>query len=101
MTPSGAAAPVEGHPPSVPVSVTEIRRRPGSRMPVARTLVAEGLGLTDVAIPDGSEIAFTGELESIHEGVVLTGSAEVPWTGECRRCLKELHGTAAIEIREV
>lgn len=101
MTPSGAPGPADGHPPSVPVSVTEIRRRPGTRMPVERTLVAQGLGLTDVAIPDGAEIAFVGELESIHEGVVLTGSAEVPWTGECRRCLKELAGTAAIEIREV
>jgi uncharacterized protein len=85
----------------VVVSVTEIRRRPGSRMPVERTLVAEGLGLTDLAIPDGAEITFTGELESIHEGVVLTGSAEVPWTGECRRCLKELSGSAVIDIREV
>jgi uncharacterized protein len=83
------------------VSVTDIRRRPGSRMPVERTLVAEGMGLTDVAIPDGSPITFIGELESIHEGVVLTGSAEVPWTGECRRCLKVLEGRAAIEIREV
>jgi uncharacterized protein len=99
VTAPGSAT--EGHPPSVIVSVTEIRRRPGSRMPVERTLVAEGLGLTDVAIPDGSEITFSGELESIHEGVVLTGSAEVPWTGECRRCLKVLDGVAAIDIREV
>jgi uncharacterized protein len=99
------AAPSEGsaeaHPPAVLISVTDIRRRPGSRMPVARTLVADGLGLTDVAVPDGSAIAFNGELESVHEGVVLTGEAEVPWTGTCRRCLKELHGTAHIDIREV
>ncbi|HWJ61705.1 MAG TPA: YceD family protein [Acidimicrobiales bacterium] len=101
MTPARPEAAGEGHPPAVIVSVTEIRRRPGSRMPVERTLVADGLGLTDVAIPDGAEITFTGELESIHEGVVLTGAAEVPWTGECRRCLKELHGVAAIDIREV
>ncbi len=72
-------------------------------MPVQRTLVAEGLALalTDVGVPDGSAITFEGELESIHEGVVLTGAAEVPWTGQCRRCLKELTGTARIEIREV
>lgn len=101
MTSESDGAPGAAHPPTVIVSVTEIRRRPGSRMPVERTLVADGLGLTDVAIPDGAEIAFTGELESIHEGVVLTGSAEVPWTGECRRCLKDLSGSAAIEIREV
>ena len=85
------------------ISVTDIRRRPGSRMPVQRTLVADGLALdlTDVAVPDGAAIAFEGELESIHEGVVLTGAAEVPWTGECRRCLKPLEGVARIDIREV
>ena len=101
MTRPVDAPSVDGHPPSIIVSVTDIRRRPGSRMPVERTLVADGLGLTDVAIPDGAPITFTGELESIHEGVVLTGSAEVPWTGECRRCLKHLEGRAAIDIREV
>jgi uncharacterized protein len=89
------------HPPQLLVSVTEIRRRPGSRQPVQRTLVAEGLGLSDVAVPDGSEIAFEGELESIHEGVVLTGHATVPWVGACRRCLKPIAGDATIDIREV
>lgn len=85
----------------VRISVADIRRRPGSRMPVSRTVVADGLALTDVAVPDGSSISFTGELESVHEGVVLTGAADVPWTGTCRRCLKDLHGTAHIDIREV
>lgn len=100
MTPEAST---EDHPPVVLISVQDIRRRPGSRMPVQRSLVAEGLALalTDVGVPDGSPITFDGELESIHEGVVLTGSAEVPWAGECRRCLKHLEGVAHIDIREV
>lgn len=89
------------HPPSLPVSVTEIRRRPGSRMPVERALLAEGMALSDVAVPDGSEIAFVGELESISEGVVLTGAATIPWTGSCRRCLGDVEGRSTIEVREV
>lgn len=89
------------HPPSLPVSVTEIRRRPGSRMPVARSLVADAMALSDVAVPDGAEIAFAGELESISEGVVLTGEATVPWVGICRRCLRDLEGRSSIEVREV
>jgi hypothetical protein len=59
------------------------------------------MALSDVAVPDGSEIRFDGELESIHEGVVLTGAAEVPWTGSCRRCLGRVDGTARIDVREV
>lgn len=90
-----------GQPPSLPISVVEIRRRPGSRMPVHQHLVAHGLGLTDVSVPDGTDITFEGELESIHEGVVLTGAAEIPWVGECRRCLTEVAGVARIDIREV
>jgi uncharacterized protein len=89
------------HPPQVLISVTDIRRRPGSQLPVQRHLVAEGLGLSDVRVPDGADIRFDGQLESIHEGVVLTGAAGVPWTGECRRCLRLVEGHATIEIREV
>jgi uncharacterized protein len=90
-----------GGPPELLFSVVEIRRRPGSRLPVSQRLEAHGLGLTDVRVPDGAEIGFDGELESIHEGVVLTGIAEVPWEGSCRRCLRDVHGTATLEIREV
>lgn len=89
------------HPPSLPVSVVELRRRLGSRQPVSRSLVAEGLALSDVAVPDGAEITLDGELESISDGVVLTGAAEVPWTGACRRCLRDTGGLARIEVREV
>jgi uncharacterized protein len=90
-----------GDPPELLISVVEIRRRPGSRLPVEQRLEAHGLGLPDVAVPDGAEIAFDGELESIHEGVVLTGRARVPWSGSCRRCLLEVGGVAELEVREV
>jgi uncharacterized protein len=32
---------------------------------------------------------------------VLTGIAEVPWVGSCRRCLKDIGGVASIDVREV
>lgn len=88
-------------PPQLLVSVTEIRRRPGSRLEVHQQLEAHAMGLPDVHVPDGGSVTFDGELESIHEGVVLTGVATVPWTGECRRCLRTIEGSASIEVREV
>lgn len=88
-------------PPRLIVSVTEIRRRPGSRIPVDRTIEAHALALTDVAVPEGAEVELHGELESIHEGVVLTGEASVPWEGECRRCLRDVSGVATMDLREV
>jgi uncharacterized protein len=91
----------EQGPPHLLVSVTEIRRRPGSRLEVHQRLASHGMGLTDVTVPEGAQITFDGELESIHEGVVLTGTAVVPWTGACRRCLREIGGAAELDIREV
>ena len=101
---SSGAVVVEGpHPPRLIVSVTEIRRRPGSRIDVHRTLEATGLALPDVGVrvPDGSDVVLDGELESIHEGVVLTAQVSVPWVGECRRCLRDVEGLAEIDIREI
>lgn len=90
-----------GEPPRLLVSVTEIRRRPGSRLPVERTLEAHGLTLTDVAVPEGAELELHGELESIHEGVVLTAEVSVPWEGSCRRCLQDVAGVATLDVREI
>ena len=100
MSPGGQH-PGERHPPRLVVPVTEIRRHLGSRMPVRRVLPAQGLALSDTSVPDGADVVFEGELESISDGVVLTGNASVPWRGSCRRCLRDISGTATVEVREV
>lgn len=92
---------ITSDPPSLPISVTEVRRTPGSRKPVTRTLVAKGLALSDVGVVDGTDIVLDGTLESISEGVVLTGTVAVPWAGSCRRCLRDITGTAAVDVREI
>lgn len=89
------------HPPRLMVSVTEIRRHLGTRMDLSRQLEVEGMALSDVRIPDGSSVLFEGEVESISEGVVLTGHTTVPWAGSCRRCLRDVTGEAVIDVREV
>ena len=76
-----------GGPPELLVSVVEIRRRPGSRAPVHQQLEAHGLGLPDVRVPDGGEIEFDGELESIFEGVVLTEHAFTECAGKIEHCI--------------
>lgn len=87
--------------PELVVSVADLRRHLGSRQEVHRALEAHGLALSEAGVPDGAEISFEGELESVPDGVVLTGRASVPWEGTCRRCLGEVAGTATIEVREV
>ena len=40
-------------------------------------------------------------LESIDGAITVTGTVEVPWTAECRRCLDEIGGTATVDVSEV
>jgi uncharacterized protein len=91
----------DGRPPRLVVSVAELRRHLGERQEVQRSLVAEGLTVGDASVPDGGEVTFTGALESISEGVVLTGEVTTPWVGACRRCLEDVTGTAAVDVREI
>ncbi len=88
-------------PPRLVVPVTEVRRHLGSRLAIRRSLVAAGLTVGDAAVVDGAEVVLGGELESIPEGVVLTGVVSVPWTGSCRRCLRAVAATASLDVREI
>lgn len=90
-------------PPRLVVPVAEIRRHLGTRAPVESSLLADGLALPDVgvAVPDGAPVVLRGEVESISDGVVLTGVVKTPWTGTCRRCLRPVEGNATVDVREV
>jgi uncharacterized protein len=68
---------------------------------VTQAVVLPGLGITTAAVPDGAEIVVDVELEALSTGLVATGTIEVPWEGECRRCLQPVTGTAAASVREV
>ncbi|MCX4746588.1 DUF177 domain-containing protein [Kitasatospora sp. NBC_01287] len=81
----------------------ELGRRPGSMRTVERTLQApEGLGIVDViGVPVGSEMALELRLESVVEGVLVTGTAEAQVTGECVRCLEPVEDDLDVEFQEL
>lgn len=83
------------------VPIAELRRRPGRRRRVSQAVGLPGLGITTAVVPDGAEIVIDVELEALSTGLVATGTIEVPWEGECRRCLQPVTGTATARIREV
>ncbi|MCU1453897.1 MAG: hypothetical protein JWN46_2043 [Acidimicrobiales bacterium] len=94
------AAAVPG-PPRLIEHVAELRRRLGNRREVHRSIEAHGFALSASGVPEGAEVHLDGMLEAIPNGVVVTGTVTVPWTGECRRCLDETHGDATAEVREI
>jgi uncharacterized protein len=66
----------------------EVGRRPGSMTELSRTVVAPADFGTDVmAVPEGDPIALDLRLESVVEGVLVTGSVRTTATGACVRCL--------------
>ncbi|WP_203566760.1 YceD family protein [Aestuariimicrobium ganziense] len=80
----------------------ELSRRAGTMKEVHRTVPAPaGLGVEMIGVPEGSEIAVSVKLESVVEGIWVSGTAEVELTGECARCLRPLADEATLEMQEL
>ena len=88
-------------PDSFQVHVAKLRRRPGSRQEVQRSVPVPGLGLSSATVRDGSHVSLDLVLESIHEGIVASGTVSVGWQGPCRRCLEEVEGTLVVDVKEI
>jgi uncharacterized protein len=59
------------------------------------------IGLDLVAIPPGAVLDLDLRLESVSEGVLVSGTAAAPTTGECARCLTPLTGRVEVELTEL
>ena len=70
------------------INVRDLGRRPGSMQTVERTAPAlPDLGSGLAKVPEGSDVDLQLRLESVVEGVLVTGSARVEVEAECSRCL--------------
>ena len=66
----------------------EVGRRPGSMTEVSRVVEAPvGFGTDVVQVPSGDPLELDLRLESVVEGVLVTGSVHGTATGACVRCL--------------
>jgi uncharacterized protein len=83
------------------VSVADLLRRPGTQREVRATAELDGLAISSTAVVHGAPVELDVVLESLSEAVVVTGTVRVTWTGECRRCLREVAGLATLDVREV
>lgn len=81
------------HPDSSPyrVLVRDIVRRPGAQRKVSDTFPApSALGNAIVGVPAGAEIKLDASLESVTEGIWVSGTVIAQAVGECGRCLDEV-----------
>ena len=59
------------------------------------------MGLDLIAIQPGADVDLDLRLESVSEGVLVTGTVHAPTSGECARCLTPITGEIEIELTEL
>lgn len=59
------------------------------------------IGLDLIAIPAGAPVEMDLRLESVSEGVLVTGTVSAPTEGECSRCLGPVTGDVEIDLIEL
>ena len=84
------------------LDVRELGRRPGSMRTVARTVPApEDLGIELARVPAGEPLELDLRLESVVEGVLVSGTVTAAVTGECARCLGPVADRLAADVQEL
>ncbi|GGT40347.1 hypothetical protein GCM10010271_50490 [Streptomyces kurssanovii] len=81
----------------------ELGRRPGALQRLSRTVDApQDLGIADViGVPEGAPVELDLRLESVMEGVLVTGTTRATAEGECVRCLEPLRQEVAADFQEM
>ena len=81
------------------LDVRSLQRRPGSMVTVTRSVPAPaGLGVAMARVPEGSPIDLDLRLESVLEGVLVSGSADLQISAECSRCLETFDWHEEIDL---
>ncbi len=84
------------------LDITALRRRAGEMKSIQREVPAPaGLGIELIRVAEGSPIDLDLQLESVVEGVLVTGTASADLVGECARCLVEVTDEQSFDLSEL
>ncbi|HEY0618446.1 MAG TPA: YceD family protein [Kribbella sp.] len=84
------------------IDTHELSRRAGSQREVSFTAPAPAdLGIDVIGVPEGDLIQFDLRLESVVEGVLVTGTASGRLVGECARCLVDVEEDFLADVQEL
>jgi DUF177 domain-containing protein len=90
--------------PSAPwvIDTRELGRGPGAMRCYHRDVqLPATLGMDVIGIPAGDQVSLDVRLESVVEGVLVSGTASVPVAGQCARCLDPLEDSLEVELTEL
>lgn len=84
------------------LDIRSLGRRPGTMEEIHRTVVApHRIGVEMIAIPADSDVDLDLRLESVSEGVLVTGTVSGETEGQCVRCLEPVDGTVTVFLTEL
>jgi uncharacterized protein len=80
----------------------ELGRRAGALREYRRSVPAPaGLGRDLIGVPEGAPLDLDLRLESVTEGVLVTGTVSAPLTGQCGRCLEPVSDELTVDVCEL
>ncbi|WP_163750028.1 YceD family protein [Mycolicibacterium helvum] len=92
------------HKPRSPLvfDISRLGRRPGAMLELHETVPSPSrIGLDLIAIERGADLNLDLRLESVSEGVLVTGTVHALTSGECSRCLTPVTGDVEISLTEL
>ena len=104
-SPRRDAAPSPGRRPSANpwrIDLRELGRRAGAMQELERTVPApEEWKVELIGVPAGADVQLRLRLESVMEGVLVSGEIEAPLVGSCARCLEPIEDTLTLDVQEL
>jgi uncharacterized protein len=80
----------------------ELGRRAGAMKLLDLTVPAPAdLGTAVIGVPSGSDVELDLRLESVIDGVLVSGTARVRTVGECSRCLDPVVADMVVDLQEL
>lgn len=83
------------------VPIAQLAKAPGSRREVHFVSTLDGLEVSGAAVPAGEPVAVDVVLESVSEGILVSGTVKTRYTGVCRRCLAAVSEALIVPVREL
>ncbi len=84
------------------VDLRELGRRAGSLQEIERSLPAPADWRVElIGVPEGAEVRLRLRLESVMEGVLVSGEVDVPVAGSCARCLEPIEDSLELDVQEL
>jgi uncharacterized protein len=84
------------------IDVARLGRRPGAMSTVHDTVDSPSrIGVELIAIQVGAPLELDLRVESVSEGVLVTGTVSAPTAGDCSRCLTPIQGQVQVSLTEL